>query len=150
MKILIILLCAFGFVGFVCEWVFRVIVDKSKKVEEKLHELKLLLMMPCYSLACAIVALVYKIPFMQNIKLLPILMLIGGIIITVIEFGYGILVNKVIKLNIWDYSHIKIKLFGYVIPLHIMGQITIFQSFLWILLTPAICYFSEIISWLAK
>jgi uncharacterized membrane protein len=150
MKTLLLLLCAFGLIGFVCEWVFRGVTNKSLSIKEKLQELKLLLMVPCYSIACVMIGLIYKIPFMQNIKFLPLLMLMGGIIATASEFGYGILVNKVLKLNIWDYSHMKIKLFGRVIPLHIMGQIEIFHIILWLLLTPFVCYFSEIISWMAK
>ncbi|MCI1965195.1 MAG: putative ABC transporter permease [Oscillospiraceae bacterium] len=50
----------------------------------------------------------------------------GSAIITAIEFLTGILVNLVLKLNVWDYSQL---------PMNIMGQICIPFSLLWSILT---------------
>ena len=54
----------------------------------------------------------------------------GSGIITTVEFATGLLVNIVLKLNVWDYS---------ALPLNIMGQICLPFSILWFLATiPAI------------
>ncbi|MFU0831671.1 MAG: ABC-transporter type IV [Oscillospiraceae bacterium] len=50
----------------------------------------------------------------------------GSVIITSVEFAIGVLVNLVLKLNVWDYSHL---------PMNIMGQICVPFSLLWSLLT---------------
>ena len=54
----------------------------------------------------------------------------GSAIITSVEFATGVLVNIVMKLDVWDYSDI---------PLNIMGQICLPFSILWFVLTiPAL------------
>jgi len=56
--------------------------------------------------------------------------LIGSCVITAIEFITGIIVNKIMHLNVWDYSHL---------PFNVSGQICLLFSFLWFLITiPAI------------
>ncbi len=61
---------------------------------------------------------------------LPVKCLAGSAIITGVEFGIGILVNLILKLNVWDYSSI---------PFNILGQICVPFSFLWYVLTiPAL------------
>ncbi len=52
--------------------------------------------------------------------------LAGSAIITSVEFIIGILVNKVLMLDVWDYSDM---------PLNIMGQICPKFSVIWFLLT---------------
>ncbi len=54
----------------------------------------------------------------------------GSVIITAVEFGIGLLVNRVLKLDVWDYSSM---------PLNILGQICVPFSMLWYALTaPAL------------
>ncbi len=63
-------------------------------------------------------------------KSLFIKCLMGSSIITVIEYITGIIVNKIMHLNVWDYSHL---------PFNVSGQICLLFSFLWFLITiPAI------------
>ena len=52
--------------------------------------------------------------------------LVGSASITSIEFIFGIIFNKILKQNVWDYSHIKF---------NILGQICPIFSFLWGLIT---------------
>lgn len=52
--------------------------------------------------------------------------LAGSGIITTVEFGTGVLVNIILKLNVWDYSQI---------PLNILGQICFPFSLLWCFVT---------------
>ncbi|QAT49014.1 hypothetical protein EQM14_04070 [Caproiciproducens sp. NJN-50] len=50
----------------------------------------------------------------------------GSMIITTVEFITGILVNLVLKLNVWDYSQL---------PMNFMGQICVPFSLLWSIIT---------------
>lgn len=55
---------------------------------------------------------------------MPVLaqMLLGALIVTFFEFWTGILVNRVMHLNVWDYSHV---------PMNFMGQICVPFTLLW-------------------
>jgi hypothetical protein len=57
---------------------------------------------------------------------LPIKCFAGSGVITTVEFWTGVLVNMVLKLNVWDYSKM---------PMNILGQICAPFSLLWCLLT---------------
>lgn len=50
----------------------------------------------------------------------------GSGVITTVEFATGILVNVILKLNVWDYSQL---------PMNVMGQICMPFSLLWCALT---------------
>lgn len=52
--------------------------------------------------------------------------LIGGTIITGLEFITGVIVNIWLKLGVWDYSEL---------PFNIMGQVCLIYYFLWVLLS---------------
>lgn len=53
-------------------------------------------------------------------------MLFGAVIITLLEFISGVIVNIGLNLNVWDYSHI---------PFNIMGQICPRFFFIWFILS---------------
>lgn len=55
-------------------------------------------------------------------------MLICAAGITLIEFISGVIINIVLKLNVWDYSHL---------PLNICGQVCLLYSFFWFILSCA-------------
>lgn len=59
--------------------------------------------------------------------------LVGGLVITVIEFVAGAIVNVHLKLNVWDYSKM---------PLNLYGQVCLPFSLLWCLLTLPISFLS--------
>ena len=48
--------------------------------------------------------------------------LLGALIITVIEFSFGCVVNLGMGLKVWDYS---------AYPCHVLGQVCLFYSLLW-------------------
>lgn len=54
--------------------------------------------------------------------------LIGAVIITVLEFCTGLILNVWLGLGIWDYSHL---------PLNVMGQICLPFTLAWVLLAAA-------------
>ena len=56
-------------------------------------------------------------------------MAIGAIIITAFEFIVGVIVNLILKWNIWDYS---------MLPFNILGQISLPFSLIWFLLSGVI------------
>ena len=59
--------------------------------------------------------------------------LVGGLVITAIEFVAGAIVNVHLKLNVWDYSKM---------PLNLDGQVCLPFSLLWCLLTLPISFLS--------
>lgn len=50
----------------------------------------------------------------------------GSGVITTVEFATGILVNVILKLDVWDYSQL---------PMNVMGQVCMPFSLLWCVLT---------------
>lgn len=149
MKLLVLLAVAMGITGFIFEWIFRIMYENIS-LTEKFKKLKMLFMIPVYSVGCLLIKGLYLIPFMQDIKFLALLMLFGGILATATEYGFGYLFNIKLKLDLWDYSWNKIKLFGKTIPLNFKGQIDLQHFFLWCGLTLPTIYVVEIIQWLAK
>ncbi len=53
--------------------------------------------------------------------------IIAAIIILTVEFFSGVFVNKILLLNIWDYSEL---------PLNIYGQISLFFGIAWFAIAP--------------
>lgn len=66
-------------------------------------------------------------------------MLIGGAIITVVEFVSGCIINLWLGWNVWDYSHI---------PLNILGQICLPFYFAWVGLSLIAIIVDDVIRWL--
>lgn len=50
----------------------------------------------------------------------------GSLIITTVEFAVGMVVNRMLHLNVWDYS---------ALPLNVLGQISLPFSLIWCVLT---------------
>lgn len=148
MKYILVLFVIFSLLGLEGERIIRTIANGLITWKEKLKQLKLLLMLPVYGIACVIIELIFRIQIMQKITLLPIMMLIGGIIATLIELGFGMLYNKILKLDIWNYDHSYITIGKKKIPLNILGQIDLLHFFMWSLLTIVVIYFSKILEWL--
>lgn len=68
------------------------------------------------------------------------LQLISCVLITVMELVFGLIYNKVLSLNIWDYSNIRF---------NFIGQICLGYSICWFLLSlPAILFYDYIRYWL--
>lgn len=65
-------------------------------------------------------------------------MLISAVIITVLEFLSGLLLNVYLGLNIWDYSHL---------PFNIMGQVCLPFFVIWFFLSPLAIFADDFIRW---
>lgn len=76
-------------------------------------------------LCLIIVGLLNEGIFPQNFGIIP-QMITGGLVITVLEFITGLIVNVGLGLNVWDYSNL---------PLNIMGQICLPFTIAWIFLS---------------
>lgn len=63
--------------------------------------------------------------------------LIGALVITAVEFGFGVILNLGLRLNIWDYSGM---------PLNILGQVCPLYSFLWLLLCIPIAKLVDLVN----
>ena len=75
----------------------------------------------------------------KNIRSLIFLIILCTLIITVLEFVTGLIVNLWLGLGVWDYSNM---------PFNLMGQICPLFSFAWFLLCLAILMlFSPLNSW---
>lgn len=64
--------------------------------------------------------------------------LIIAIIIVIIEFAAGCILNLYLKMNIWDYSGAKINL---------LGQICLKYALLWLVLSAAAIIADDILKW---
>ena len=64
--------------------------------------------------------------------------LIGAIIVTVLEFVFGIVLNTILKLNIWDYSHL---------PFNIMGQVCLPFAIAWFFLAIIAIMLDDYFRW---
>lgn len=65
-------------------------------------------------------------------------MLIGGTVITVVEFVSGCVVNLLLGWNVWDYSQL---------PLNVLGQICVPFCFVWVLLSLVGIVLDDMIRW---
>ena len=81
--------------------------------------------------------LIYLINVKMKTNSLILRCLVGCLVITAIEFSVGMLVNRGLHWNVWDYSDEKFNLFGQICPLF---------SFLWFL----ICIPGTILSFILK
>lgn len=69
-------------------------------------------------------------------------MLIGAVAITALELLFGVIVNGVYNLNVWDYSNM---------PFNFLGQICLPYSILWFFISlPAIVLDDYLRYWLFK
>ena len=65
-------------------------------------------------------------------------MFIGGMIITVLEFITGCVVNLWLGWNVWDYSEL---------PFNLWGQISLFSSIVWVGLSLVGIVLDDLIRW---
>ena len=65
-------------------------------------------------------------------------MFIGGMIITVLEFITGCIVNLWLGWNVWDYSEL---------PFNLLGQISLFSSIVWVGLSLVGIVLDDYIRW---
>ena len=65
-------------------------------------------------------------------------MFIGGMIITVLEFITGCIVNLGLGWNVWDYSEL---------PFNLWGQISLFSSIVWVGLSLVGIVLDDFIRW---
>lgn len=145
---LVILTMFYGMAGYILESIFNritmgpIVEKKLNKNPKAMFCYSSIWMIPIFALAGLFISLIYYyIPFLQKYIAIPIIMLIGAFIIDVIELGSGLLLNKVLKLKIWDYSHIKWNL---------LGQISLFHTLGWMGISIAICFKNDLIRLLSK
>ena len=65
-------------------------------------------------------------------------MFIGGVIITILEFITGCVVNLWLGWNVWDYSEL---------PFNLWGQISLFSSIVWVGLSLVGIVLDDFIRW---
>ena len=84
-------------------------------------------------------SLVTLVRVFQKLKNAPLYFksLIGGGIVTAIEFVFGVVFNRILGMGVWDYSGVR----G-----NILGQICPVYSILWCLLCLPISFFEKMLS----
>ncbi len=90
-------------------------------------------MMPIGGFLCLILGELNRFKKIRQLKMI-FQALIGMIIITAVELITGIILNIILKLNLWDYSHEV----G-----NILGQISIVHSFCWFIISPLVFWFDD-------
>jgi uncharacterized membrane protein len=143
MKISIIIFIIMGGLGFIVDYATRK-MDSEKGLLNKIKSLKMLLNLPVYGTGGLLLFYISLIPLFKYLNALVLFMITGAIICSVVEFGYGMLFNKVLKLNLWDYD-LEIKLFGKTIPLNLYGQTDIIHFVLWGLISIPAYWLSSFI-----
>ncbi len=63
---------------------------------------------------------------------------IGGVTVTVVEFVGGLIINKWLGLNVWDYSDL---------PLNVMGQVSLPFTFAWMALAVVGILLDDYLRW---
>ena len=74
----------------------------------------------------------------KKIRCLIFLIILCTLIITVLEFVTGLIVNLWLGLGVWDYSNM---------PFNLMGQICLFFSLLWLLVTCIAILVDNLLRW---
>lgn len=65
-------------------------------------------------------------------------MFLGSICVTVPEFIFGVILNLILKLNIWDYSNL---------PYNILGQVCLIFSCAWFFLSAVAIILDDLLRW---
>jgi len=65
-------------------------------------------------------------------------MFYGSIIVTILEFITGYIVNIICHWGVWDYSHL---------PFNIKGQVCLLYTFLWFLLSGVVIIVDDYLRW---
>lgn len=85
----------------------------------------------------SLILLLFQSWLITIIMIIPYI-IIGGFIITLIELLSGLILNKLLKLNIWDYSMFKF---------NFLGQIELFHSIGWVGLSLIVYILSNILKY---
>lgn len=64
--------------------------------------------------------------------------LLGGVLVTLVEFISGLILNRLLGLNVWDYSGM---------PLNVMGQICLPLSLCWVVLSLPAILLDDFLRW---
>ena len=74
----------------------------------------------------------------KNVHSLILMIILCTLIITVLEFVTGLIVNLWLGLGVWDYSQM---------PVNLMGQICLFFSLLWLLVSCFALLMDDLLRW---
>ena len=124
---LLVLVAAGGSIYYLIEFIYKTFISGGI-----LHWSMFLLGGLCFLI---IGALNEKLPWEMSIVKQG---LIGAIIVTVLEFVFGIILNIILKLNIWNYSHL---------PLNIMGQVCLPFTIAWFFLALIAIMLDDYLRW---
>ena len=93
------------------------------------------LMLPIGGFCCVAVGGINQIPMFYRLNII-FQSLIGMVIVTLVEFVSGCVLNLLLDLNIWNYSKL---------PLNILGQVCLLFSVIWFFLMPAAIWLEDML-----
>ena len=137
MKLFILTVIIIALKGYVVDDKVRDF-EKESGFINRLKTLKELLNLIVYASGGVVLYLIYLIPVFKKLSYMPLLCLCGAVGCTLVEFGWGMLFNKVLKLDLWDYSWNVLKIGNKKIPLNIMGQVDLQHFIIWGVFTPVV------------
>ena len=143
MKVALLVFLFMGSMGFIVDAITRQL-DGIKGFVEKIKSLKILLNIFVYGTGGLLLFWITYIPIFKMLDFLLLFMLLGSVICSVVELGFGILFNIKLKLNLWNYET-KIKIGNKVIKLNILGQVDIIHFVLWGFISIPVYWLSNLI-----
>lgn len=139
MKQLLLVFLLMGSLGFTVDIITRQL-DNIKGFLEKIKSLRNILNIFVYGTGGLLLYFITYIPIFRLLDYLLLFMLSGAMICSLVELGYGLLFNKILKLGLWNYTT---KIGN--IPLNIMGQVDAIHFVLWGFISIPVFWLSNLI-----
>lgn len=135
MKKFLILFLIMGMMYLCIEVIFTAIINLPIKGLQLIGQTSLW-MLPVGGLLGVLLGLFNQINWVRKTFNVFWQCFIGAILITLVEFGAGLLLNIVMGLNLWDYSQYL---------LNVMAQVCVPMSICWFFLCPFVFWFDDIL-----
>ena len=94
-------------------------------------------MIAVYGFGGMTLSVLNEVPRFYNMKMIW-QTVIGGVMLSVVELIFGVILNMWLGLNLWDYSDSFLNLWG---------QICLLNSVLWIIATPLFIFICDYVGW---
>jgi uncharacterized membrane protein len=139
MKLTLLVFLLMGSLGFIVDYMTRQL-EGAKGIIETLNKIKPLLNLFVYGTGGLLLFWLTYIPIFKFLNFILLFMGSGAIVCSLVELGYGLLLNKMLKLNLWHYETKIGK-----IQLNIMGQVDIIHFILWGFISIPVYWLSNLV-----
>jgi hypothetical protein len=139
MRNILLVFILMGSLGFIVDYTTRQL-EGVRGIIETLNKLKPLLNIFVYGTGGLLLFWITYIPIFKFLSFVLLFMVSGAIVCSLVELGYGLLFNKMLKLNLWHYETKIGK-----IQLNIMGQVDIIHFILWGFISIPVYWLSSLV-----